>query len=81
MPALDTFPRLILEYARLEVGSGERHAQYEALANTYTDYRVIREIERLTKDGLLEHGTSLRGCWLTPRGRFVLADQLVKEQV
>lgn len=81
MPALDTLPRLILEYARLEVGSGERHAQYEQLADKFTDLKVIREIEQQVQDGLVEYGTSLRSCWLTPRGRYVLADQLVKEQV
>lgn len=34
---------------------------------------ILAKLERLDRQGLIEYGVSIRGCWLTDAGRQMLA--------
>lgn len=64
----------LLKMCSMENGSAVRIAEWRRLCDIYSTKAVIRKLEELADRGYIEYGVSVRGAWLTEKGKCKLRE-------
>lgn len=62
-----------LLWVAMPVGSPERRKRFYELCDKWGDKVFYAALDRLNRRGYIEYGVSIRGSWLTKKGKEVLA--------